>query len=338
MPQQRPAASSESDSIREISWSGDGFGLFVISDHPLLAPVREAPRADVLELRRHGADDHTTPTRSDGEGVLWSTRFPDGADVEVTEGAEGEHIIAYGEHAVFVLSPDRRQVDWSVASGNGGGGSDEAAVQRFLLDTVLWWTAMSLGFDLLHASAVKLPEGVVAVVGESGAGKTSVAIELMERGGVLYADDVLAIRRLGSEVVVYPGPALMNVPRRLLSSMNGRGRELAHFPDQDETWMSIEHTATGPEPLEAVFVLDRQGRGEPRVERLDPSPFTLMAHAWGIQSTGPRARQSFENYAELSRGTPAYHLRAGSGASPATIAEMVWNADTQANPMYADRR
>jgi hypothetical protein len=323
-------SSSKGGSIREVRWSGGGFGLSVISDYPLLAPIRESRCGDILELRRLGIDDPALQIRSDGERVLWSARFPDGADVEVTEGAEGEHRIAYGEHAVFVLSPDRRHVDWSASS------EGEATVQRFLLDTVLWWTSMSLDFDLLHASAVKLPEGVVAVVGKSGAGKTSVAIELMERGGALYSDDVLAIRRLGSEVVVYPGPALMNVPRRLLSSMSGRGCEIALFAEQDETWMSVEHAADGPEPLGAVFVLDRQGQGEPRIERIDPSPFTLMTHAWGLKSAGPRAQQSFENYAEMARATPAYRLSAGSDASPAMIAELVWSA--QANPMYANCR
>jgi hypothetical protein len=268
--------------------------------------------------------------RSSDEKVLWSTRFPDGADVKVTESAEGAHRIAYGERAVFVLSPDRRHVDWTAAAGT------EAATQRFLLDTVFWWTSLSLGFDLLHASAVKLPKGVVAIVGRSGIGKTSVAIELLGRGATLYSDDVLALRRLDSDLVAYPGPPLMNVPRELLHTMSGHGREIAHFPDQDETWMSIEHAADGPEPLKAVFVLERQGQGEPRVERLDPSPFPLMAHAWGLERTGPRAQRSFETYTELARAAPAYHLSVGADASPAMIAEIVRSSGE--NPLYAGCR
>jgi hypothetical protein len=45
-----------------------------------------------------------------------------------------------------------------------------------------------------------------------------------------------------------------------------------------------------------------------------------MTHAWGLESAGPRAQQSFESYAELSQAIPTYNLRAGSEASPAMIA------------------
>jgi hypothetical protein len=310
------ATSSESlaTSIDEVCWSGDGFGLAVLSDSPLLVPAHEPRCGEILELHRRQPEDPASPTQPGDGQVLWNTRFPDGSHVQVTEGAGGEHWIAYGEHALFVLSPDRNRVDWSSSSDK------EAAVQRFLLDTVLWWTALARGSDLLHASAVELPDGVVAVLGRSGVGKTSVAIELLAGGGSLYADDVLSIRRLDAELVTYPGPSLMNVPRALLGLISEHGRAIASFSDQDETWMSVEPASDGPKQLRALFLLERAGTGEPRSERLDPSPFALMTHAWGLESAGPRAQQSFESYAELSQAIPTYNLRAGSEASPAMIA------------------
>jgi len=174
--------------------------------------------------------------RSNREKVLWNTRFPDGADVKVTEGAGGEHRSVYAEHTVFVLSPDRGRVDWASSSGN------QASVQRFLLDTVLWWTALTRGFELLHASAVKLGSQVLAIVGGTGAGKTSLAIELIDRGATLFADDVLALRREQEGVVIYPGPAVMNVPDASRELTQDWATPIAPFRDQGETWMAVDRT------------------------------------------------------------------------------------------------
>lgn len=298
-------------------WSGNGFGLSVLSDHPLLVPAREPSYEDRVELRRLPHPTAVSPDRSGAERVLWDARFPDGAEVEVVEGARGEHIIAYGEHAVFALSRDRGRIEWAAAPER------ETAVQRFLLDTVLWWTSLSIGFDLLHVSAVELPTGVVAIAGPSGVGKTSVAIALMARGAGFYSDDVLAIRRLDAGVLVHPGPALMNVPYAMLPAMSEHGQELASFPDQNESWMAIDRRSDLPERLQAVFLLKRLERGTPQARRLEPSPLPLMAHAWGLHNAGPRAQASFENYAKLAHDTAIYDLSCGSGASPETIAETV---------------
>jgi hypothetical protein len=84
--------------------------------------------------------------------------------------------------------------------------------------------------------------------------------------------------------------------------------------------MSIEHTSNGPARLQAVFVLERAGVGEPRAKRLDPSPFVFMTHAWAWKARALAPQQSFESYAELALAIPAYNLRAGLDASPAMIA------------------
>lgn len=314
---QRSAASPESDSICAVAWSGDGFGLSVISDYPLLAPVREPRCGDVLELRRHEIDDPIPQARSDGERVLWSTRFPDGADVKVTEGAQGEHRIAYGEHAVFVLSPDRGHIDWSAPSER------EAAVQRFLLDTVLWWTSLSLGFDLLHGSAVRLEDQLVAILGGTGVGKTSLAIELIDRGAALFCDDVLALRRESAGVVAYPGPPVMNVPDASRELTSGWASPIASFAEQDETWMAVDRATREPASLSIAIVVDRSPENDLAIRRTPPTPLTLMPWAWGLTNAGAHARKSFDTFADLAERVAAYHLSAGTDVPPDVIADLI---------------
>lgn len=108
-------------------------------------------------------------------------RFPDGAQVTVERGAQDEHRVRYGDRALYELSSDRKLVRWAQPSPDGIDAPSalaqrDAAAQRFLLDTVLWWTALARGFELLHASSVVLGDQLIAILGPTGAGKTSLAI------------------------------------------------------------------------------------------------------------------------------------------------------------------
>ena len=300
------------------AWEGTGFGLAIHSDRPLLVPSRSPSTGELVELRRVEADTLANAwSESKGEN-LWRTRFPDGAQVTVERGATGEQRIAYGDLAAFEISAGGHNVRWAKST------ADDAAVQRFLLDTVLWWTSMTRGFDLLHASAVKLAdERVVAFVGGTGAGKTSLAIELISHGATLFADDVLALRREQEGVVIYPGPAVMNVPDASRNVVDNWTTAIAAFPGQGETWMVVDDVAREPTSLSAVIVLDRAAQNDLAIRQMTPSPLKLMTWAWGLTNTGERGLRSFEAFADLAESVPAYHLSAGGDASPGAIAKLI---------------
>jgi hypothetical protein len=301
-------------------WRGGGFGLAVASDQPLLTPARRPLCGEPLKLRRVQARTLREAWQQPSEEQLWRTRFPDGALVSVERGTAGEHRILYGERdggrALYELSADRRLVRWALE------GSD-AAAQRFLLDTVLWWTAMMRGFELLHASAVTLAGRVLAIAGATGAGKTSLAIELMDRGAGLFADDVLALRRESAGIRVYPGPPVMNVPDAARGRVAGWATPIASFSDQEETWMAVEETAGEPASLSALIVLDRAAGNGLEMRRLPASPLSLMQWTWGLTGTGARSRESFETFADLAEGVPAYRLSARPDVSSGRIAELI---------------
>ena len=54
--------------------------------------------------------------------------------------------------------------------------------QRFLVGQVLPFAALLQGLEVFHASAVVLGDRVVAIVGGSGGGKTSVGLNLVLAG------------------------------------------------------------------------------------------------------------------------------------------------------------
>src|SRR4051794_2602481 len=67
--------------------------------------------------------------------------------------------------------------------------------QRFLVGRILPWAAVLRGREAFHASAVGVRGRAVAFVGVTGAGKTSLAVQLVARGARFLTDDVLALSR-----------------------------------------------------------------------------------------------------------------------------------------------
>src|SRR3954468_19985438 len=83
--------------------------------------------------------------------------------------------------------------------------------QRFLVGRVLPWASVLRGHEALHASAVGWRGRAVAFVGETGRGKTSLAIQLLARGVEFFTDDVLALDRRDGPLVAHPGAAIASV-------------------------------------------------------------------------------------------------------------------------------
>ena len=59
------------------------------------------------------------------------------------------------------------------------------------------------GATVVHASACALPEGLIAIAGESGAGKTTTARALAAAGGELISEDLLVFARDGADGVIF---------------------------------------------------------------------------------------------------------------------------------------
>src|SRR4051794_7164880 len=83
--------------------------------------------------------------------------------------------------------------------------------QRFLVGRILPWAAVLRGFEAFHASAIGFRGRAVAFVGETGAGKTSLAVQLVARGTDFFTDDVLALDMSAGVVRGHPGASIASV-------------------------------------------------------------------------------------------------------------------------------
>jgi hypothetical protein len=135
-------------------------------------------------------------------------------------GAEGPHW--------FGSTGDESWFAWDdVASVRIAGGStlavdpvpgvDEAGLRSALLGPVFTILLAQRGLYPLHASSAVLDGAAVAFAGESGVGKSTLALALEARGHALFSDDVTAVRLEPEPITALPAfPQLKLLPDALV--------------------------------------------------------------------------------------------------------------------------
>jgi serine kinase of HPr protein (carbohydrate metabolism regulator) len=83
--------------------------------------------------------------------------------------------------------------------------------------------ASLLSSETLHASCVAMNGRAVLISGRSGAGKSDLALRLIDRGAVLVADDYTIVRRVS-------GQLLARAPNNIEGRMEVRGLGILPFP------------------------------------------------------------------------------------------------------------
>jgi hypothetical protein len=178
------------------------------------------------------------------------------------------------------------------------------AYHRIALPLALQFT----GREVLHASAVHTPAGVVALCGRAGAGKSTLAFALGRRGHRAYADDAVAFEVTDTRAVVRPLPFRM----RLRPASAAWFDAPAHLKggERATTWRRGE-----PAPLRALFVLEQAASGPPGtldVERLSPADAfsAVLPHGYYVVLDDPEVTgRMVTAYLRLADRLPVFSLR-----------------------------
>ena len=241
--------------------------------------------------------------------LVWAGVVDDAIRLE--RDATGDYRFTYGDRAVFHVPASLDEVRCAPLDRR------DAAWQRVLFDTVMLCVALLRGHRMLHGAAVASGGRVVAVVGQMGAGKSSVAAALMHDGASFVTDDVVTLSIKSGDVLVAPGPALMNVPST--QSADELGTQIAVFPD-GERWVQMRGKVEALLPLAACVLLDRQEGNSPGVERTEASPLVLLAHSIHLDDSPGAAAQRFELMSDIAERVPVYRLVADTQETPELIA------------------
>src|SRR5258708_22548992 len=113
----------------------------------------------------------------------------DGATVDVVLGTSGDRLLTAGAEAAFYVGPAGDRVLCAASDPEATGWPS------VLLHTVLGTAALAHGHEALHAGAVLLAHGVVAIASPSGGGKSVLCAELVARGARLFTDGLGFLER-----------------------------------------------------------------------------------------------------------------------------------------------
>jgi hypothetical protein len=147
------------------------------------------------------------------------------------------------------------------------------AIEDLFVERLPEW---HVGRCLLHAALVEVAGNWVVFVGVSGAGKSSLTLEAVRRGGKFFTDEIVVTdgRRVwgvGRSTVFDVGPVIAELPPRLAAAdrvsyrfRNSAGQVFARpiIPVPDQQW------ATSPVDASGVVIVRVRGQGRDGVDPL----------------------------------------------------------------------
>ena len=198
--------------------------------------------------------------------------------------------------------------------------------QQFLFAQTLPFAAVLNGLEPLHASAVAIDGRVIAFAGGSGAGKSSLALELAARGAGFLTDDVLTVSAAGAETICHAGAGIANVRDAQLR----RRAESERSPFSgivgvdDESVRVLVDATSGPLPLGSLYVLER-GRSHSQVRfEAGVDPVQLLGHTFNAVITSPtRLARQLDVCARLNTSAVLFRVSAPAWLPAGELAALI---------------
>jgi hypothetical protein len=176
--------------------------------------------------------------------------------------------------------------------------------QACLLVDALSFSMIRLGREPLHATAVLTDQGVVAFLGRSGYGKSTLAALFIHGGCRLLTDDMLVLTPQRDGFLAHSGPPRLKLYREVMNRIFGeecRGTPMNPVTEKLIIPLNDKQTTRQPGPLRALYFIcenRRSGRpSRPVIRRVSPAralPRVLAASATHWLHDPDRLTRQFE--------------------------------------------
>jgi hypothetical protein len=182
------------------------------------------------------------------------------------------------------------------------------SVQHVLADALA-----ELGRHALHAAAIRSGEHVVVALGDTGAGKSTLAYAASQRGWSVLTDDLTFIATDDGRVLAWGLPKPLNIPRNLIDgdAVKGAGRSGRAIPNdaRNRVQVPLEQLGVPGEGHVAAVVLIEHATGAGHLQRIEAGPSLLqtLLPSFPLVPDRRRLRELFPGAAALSR-LPAWTL------------------------------
>jgi hypothetical protein len=263
------------------------------------------------------------------EGVI------DGVPFVVERGRAGDHRFVHGTDPALGRDSDDERGPHGICavhhlSANANvlqcapARQDEQLWWRVVLDSVLYTVALLQGYEALHAGALAIPDGAIAITATTGGGKSTLVAELLGRGLTLMADDVLVLESSGPDgpPLAHPAPPLMTVPTGRLQALSqvSSGEPIAALAG--ECWIPIP-VHPEPLPLKALVVLNRRPGLATGMRQANSPLAALLRSLLRFPRTPERERARFDLAGAISAHVPVWELDADPSVDPGKLADLL---------------
>jgi len=208
-------------------------------------------------------------------------------------------------------------------------GAADLDVRSYLMGSLFAVLCHQRGLLPLHASAIAGPQGAVAFLGGSGAGKSSIAAFLSRRGHRVLADDICLVDPAAPrDQRVLPMAPWLKLWDTTLDALGESDLELPRVFSDDEKYRYALQQHEAPTPLAELILLDRaEDQSAASFERLAPvhalhTVLDLTYQSWLVRAMGR---------------TEQYFLRCGQALDGVRVTRMrrPWSFDAMENTLLA---
>lgn len=161
-------------------------------------------------------------------------------------------LLCWRDYARFLVTGGREILVEPVDDAPG------SVIRHLLMGPVFSVLNFQRGMAIFHASAVALPEGAAAFMGGKGHGKSTQAAALVQAGGQLITDDLLALQPRQTELWAAPGVPFLKLWPEAVAHLGGDPASLPLVKDNlEKRTLPLQNAfTTQPVALSAVFLLE----------------------------------------------------------------------------------
>ena len=171
---------------------------------------------------------------------------------------DGSVYLRWNQHFEFVVSPDGRRI-----AGRSLSVTSAEAFHTYLLGQVLSFAMLKHGTDPLHGTALVVDGAAIALLGDCGYGKSSLAAAFLAAGHRLLTDDLLVVKPVAARAedgrfVAYPGPPRIKLSPEIagaLLEMPVTGARMNNLTPKLVLPLSSHQVHETPVPLRAIYLL-----------------------------------------------------------------------------------
>ncbi len=225
----------------------------------------------------------------------------------------GQFLVSFDSLAQFLIAPDDRSVTiFDVASI-----ATSADLDHLLYDHVAPRLVAEQGALVLHGSAVEIDGALAVFLGETGAGKSTLAASLHNAGYRLHGDDAVVIEMRDGRYVgraVYP--SLRLYPETIAAVLGNQipTTQMAHYSDKLRVTLSeaTSNDIAAPAPIAALFLLSGEDSDlSPEALEMRPSEacMALVGQSFTLDpGNAGKAADRLQKISALGDTVPIYRL------------------------------